>query len=315
MVPRPDPSAALAALQARWGAAAPRRGLEQGGSGIVHGALAIAPEPDSLPVAPSAPTREIIPTGFAALDAILGTGGVPRHVPTALRGDHSSGKTTLALRIVAEAQAGGALVAYLDLARSLDPVEAVSRGVRLEWLIVLTPADLDEGLAMAGALLQGRSVDMLLVDLPAHAGGPGRSQPGGRSAGRPREGRERDGHSPNRRPVPTTDRVLRLAALARRSETLLMVLEPPELGAGLRDALGEAAGLRLELARQSWIRLGGDIVGQQTEVVVARNRFGPPGRRADLRILYAEGGLRDRCLEHPDLLEVPMRMVSRIRPA
>ena len=138
----------------------------------------------------------------------------------------------------------------------------------LDWLVVLTPDTLDEGLSIAGALLAGRSVDLLVIDLPP------RPDPGTTAA-------------------KVADRLRRLAALARRSETLLVALEPPGLAAGLATAVAESTGLRLELARRSWIRLGRDVVGQQAEVTVARNRFGPPGRRAELRILYAEGGERD----------------------
>jgi RecA/RadA recombinase len=270
----PDVSAALASLQARWGAAAPR----------VVGALATVPLRDEVPE-PLLPrespggggAERIVRTGFPALDAILGPGGLPRSASVALRGEASSGKTTLALRLAAEAQADGAIVAWLDLARSLDPVEAVARGVRLDWLVVLTPETLDEGLSIAGALLAGHSVDLLVVDLPP------RPDPGTTAAR-------------------VADRLRRLAALARRSEALLVALEPPGLTAGLITAVAEATGLRLELARRSWIRLGRDVVGQRTEVTVARNRFGPPGRRAELRILYAEGGGRDRCLARDSLL-------------
>jgi len=220
----------------------------------------------------------VIPTGFASLDAILGPGGLPRSASVAIRGDGSSGRTTLALRLVAEAQVAGSVVAWLDLARTFDPVEAVARGVRLEWLVVITPETLDEGLAIAGSLLAGRSVDLLLLDLP-----------GGRL---PRADR----------PGVVADRLRRLAALARRAESLFVVLEPPGLGGPMASAVAESSGLRLELERRSWIRLGRDIVGQRTEALVARNRYGPPGRRATLRILYAEGGERDRCLRRDDLL-------------
>ena len=89
----------------------------------------------------------------------------------ALRGDASSGRTTLALRLAAEAQAAGAIVAWLDLAAALDPVEAVARGIEPEWLVVLTPADPEEGLAIAGSLLSGRAVDLLVIDLPASLAG------------------------------------------------------------------------------------------------------------------------------------------------
>ena len=189
----PDVSAALASLRTRWGAAAPR----------VIGTLAVAPEfePESRP----ADTDRVIGTGFAALDAILGPGGVPRDAAVALCGAPSSGQTTVALRLVAEAQAGGAIAAWVDLARSLDPVEAVARGVRLEWLVVLQPETPDEGIAMAGSLLAGRSVDVLVIDLPAEA----RSDPPVRSGlpvrgGPPAE--RASGHPPKRPPSLAKDR-------------------------------------------------------------------------------------------------------------
>ncbi|MDH4142593.1 MAG: hypothetical protein OEV61_08275 [Chloroflexota bacterium] len=280
--PRGDLDAAVAGLQARWGAAAPR----------VVGALALAPEPAGSPEVQSRhaplPGRQVIPTGFAALDAILGPGGLPRSASVAIRGDGSSGRMTLALRIAAEAQAMGSVVAWLDLSRSFDPVEAVARGVRLEWFVVITPADLDEGLSIAGSLMAGRSVDMLVLDLP-----------GGRLAR-------------SDRPAVIADRLHRLAAFARRAETLFLILDAPALAgdgrggagrsSGLATAVAESTGIRLELARRSWLRLGHDIVGQRTEALVVHNRHGPPGRRATLRILYAEGGERDACLMHDALL-------------
>ena len=277
--PRPDVDAAVSSLQARWGAAAPR----------VLGALALAPAPAEVEDVPEdapasspalAPVVDgrVVHTGFAALDAILGPGGLPTSASVAIRGDGSSGRTTLALRTAAEAQTTGAVVAWLDLSRSFDPVEAVARGVRLEWLVVITPESLDEGLSIAGSLLAGRSVDLLVLDLP-----------GGRLAR-------------TDTPAKVADRLHRLAALARRAETLLLILDAPGLGRGLATAVDQSTGIRLELARRSWVRLGRDVVGQRTEALVAHNRHGPPGRTATLRILYAEGGERDACLRHDGLL-------------
>jgi RecA/RadA recombinase len=272
---RGDVDAAVAGLRARWGAAAP---------GVV-GALALAPVPaeildvpDARPTYDPRPDDRVIRTGFAALDAILGPGGLPKSASVAIRGEGSSGRTTLVLRVAAEAQAAGSVVAWLDLSRSFDPVEAVARGVRLEWLVVITPASLDEGLSIAGSLLAGRSVDLLVLDLP-----------GGRLAR-------------TDRPARIADRLHRLAALARRAETLLLILDAPGLASGLATAVDESTGIRLELARRSWVRLGRDVVGQRTEALVAHNRHGPPGRRATLRILYAEGGERDACLVRDALL-------------
>jgi RecA/RadA recombinase len=311
----PDLSAALVSLRTRWGAAAPAV------VGEVVGALATVPLPAEDPAeapfgapfgtpfgtpfgAPApgmlpAADERIVRTGFGALDAIIGPGGIPRDAAVALRGDASSGKTTLALRLAAEAQAAGSIVAWLDLGRSLDPVEAVARGVRLDWLVVLVPDSLDEGLAMAGALVAGGAVDVLLVDLPvARQGDRAPAAPVGRVAG------PRASAAPTR-PPSFADRLHRLVALARRHDVLLVVLEPPGLGSEAADAVAGSTGLRLELVRRAWIRLGRDVVGQRTEVTVARNRFGPPGRRAELRILYADGGPRDACLLRPPLLAEP----------
>jgi RecA/RadA recombinase len=236
---------------------------------------------DASPTYDPRPDDRIIRTGFAALDAILGPGGLPKSASVAIRGEGSSGRTTLSLRVAAEAQAQGSVVAWLDLSRSFDPVEAVARGVRLEWLVVITPVSLDEGMSIAGSLLSGRSVDLLVLDLP-----------GGRLAG-------------TDKPSKIADRLRRLAALARRAETLLLILDAPAGGmsaGGLATAVAESTGIRLELARRSWVRLGRDVVGQRTEALVAHNRHGPPGRRATLRILYAEGGERDACLADDALL-------------
>jgi recA bacterial DNA recombination protein len=268
----------------------------------VIGSLAIAPEldPDSAPVREPADADRVIGTGFAALDAILGPGGVPRDAAVALCGEPSSGQTTLALQLVAEAQAGGAMAAWVDLARSLDPVEAVTRGVRLEWLVVLQPASPDEGIAMAGSLIAGRSVDVLVIDLPADAQSTSPPKIAPPNGGNDRTG-ARTGHPP-KRPPSLANRFERLAALARRAGVLFVVLEPPGLGRELTAAVAASTALRLQLARRSWIRLGRDVVGQRSEVLVGRNRFGPTGRRAEIRILYAEGGGRDACLRREALL-------------
>src|SRR5918992_6098044 len=153
-------ASALARLESRWGSAAIRLGsgdrLES--RPLTVGALALVPGPEPLRV-PARRDRstpladDVVSTGFPALDAVLGPGGLPREASAAIRGDVSSGKTTLALRCIAEAQAHGAIAAYLDLGRSLDPLEAVSRGVDLRWLICLRPSDPSEGFAMAGSLL------------------------------------------------------------------------------------------------------------------------------------------------------------------
>ena len=240
------------------------------------GALALAPlpeldadaEPTTVPTrspnpgSAADPTTESVSTGFPALDALLGTGGLPRRAGATLRGDASSGKTTLALRSVAEAQAAGGIVAWLDGGRTFDPLEAAARGVDLRWLVVLRPAEMGEGLRLAGALVSGRAVDLLVLDLPP------------------------------RLALANEALLRRLAAHARRIGVQLLVLEPLDLALPLHGALAEAAGMRLELERVGWLRLGRDIVGQRTAVTVAKNRFGPPGRQVELEIRYLDDGER-----------------------
>ena len=263
---------ALATLQTRWGSAAVRLGDGRpAGSAAaagreapaVHGSLALAAPPDSHPGAPQ-PTSAgaVISTGFPALDAALGPSGLPAEASVVVRGGPSSGKTTLALRCVAEAQADGDIVAWLDLGRVFDPVEAVGRGVDLRWLLVIRPEEVLEGLALAGALLTGRSIGLLVVDLP------------------PRLRARLD------------DQLRRLVAHARRVGARLIMLEPLSVAGSVQAALAGSTGLRLELERQAWLHLGRDVVGQRTAVAVAKNRYGPPGRRVDLDIHYLADGER-----------------------
>jgi len=349
-----DRAAALASLRARWGAAAPRPAVEVFGAlaaaplpaeAGAAGALpdersgpggrpgtspdrpALIPLPGGAGPAPAVrplpgePARDAarnaapdpdraISTGFPELDALLAAGGLPRTGTVALRGAGSSGATTLALRMVAQAQAGGALVAWVDLARSLDPVEAVARGVSLEWLAVLVPGSAEEALAMAGTLLQARAVDLLVLDLAGAGvragvratGTTGATGTASRAAGRGA-----------RRPR-LADQLARLVAFARRASALLLVLEPAETPAPLRAAL-DGAGLRLDLRRRGWIRLGREVVGQRTEIRVAKDHHGAPDRRAAIRLLYAEGGPRDRCLARDELLAEEPVAAGTVVPA
>jgi recombination protein RecA len=251
-------SGALAHLQTRWGSAAVRVGS---GGPRVNGALALAPQPVDEPLTDGPElSRETVSTGFASLDALLGTGGLPRAVSASLRGARSSGKTTLALHCIAAAQAAGAIAAIIDIARVFDPLEAASRGVDLRWLLIVRPAEPEEGLAIAATLLSGRAVDLLLVDLP------------------------------ERLPLRHEGALRRLAAHARRTDARLIVLEPSSLDGPLHGALAEVVGVRLELEHRSWLRLGRDVVGRRVAVNVAKNRFGPPGRSTEIDLRYLDDG-------------------------
>ncbi len=266
---------ALARLESRWGSAAVRIGAGSPGyagsagksiAPEVQGALALAPAPAGQPRS-APPATEILPTGFAALDELLGVGGLPRGVSASFRGKGSSGKTSLALHCLAQAQAQGAIVAYLDFARLFDPLEAVSRGVDLRWLLVIRPAELAEGFSLAAALLSGRQLDLLVVDLP------------------------------DRLELRHETALRRLAAHARRQSVRLIVLEPLSVAQPLHGALAESVALRLELEQRAWLRAGRDVVGRCISVTVAKNRFGPPGRQTELEIRYLGDG------EHPAAID------------
>lgn len=263
---RADPLAsALARLESRWGTAAIRLGSGEravAGQGEVRGNLALAPAQAGVPVPASLPQRsaDVVPTGFERLDELLGIGGLPRGVSASLRGAGSSGKTAIALHCLAQAQARGAIAAFLDFCHVFDPLEAASRGVDLRWLLVVRPADEEEGLGLAAALLAGRHIDLLVVDLP------------------------------RRLALRHEAALRRLAAHARRQSITLIVLEPEGVGGPIHGAVAESVSLRLELEQRAWLRAGRDVVGRCVAVNVAKNRFGPPGRQTELEIRYLPEG-------------------------
>src|SRR5512141_1122781 len=281
MPAEPALGTALARLESRWGSAAVRVGLGTDRP-PVDGALALAPIEAVGPEAAAPLPDEIVPTGFAQLDALLGTGGLPRGVSASFRGPRSSGKTTLALHCLAQAQARGGIVAFLDLCRIFDPLEAVARGVDLRWLLVLRPADADEGWALASALVYGRQIDLLVIDLPE---------------------RLRPGHDASLR---------RLAAHARRQSVRMIVLEPANLAAPVHGALAESVALRLELEPRGWLRAGRDIIGRCVAVNVAKNRFGLPGRTTEIEIRYLADGEHAAALERFAMADQPA--VAGVQP-
>ena len=210
------------------------------------------------------PSLGVLSTGFPALDAILGPSGLPAEASVVVRGGPSSGKTTLALRCVAEAQASGDIVAWLDLGAQLR-----SGGGGRPW----------RGPALAAGRPSG-----------GRRGGP---RPGRCAAVRPLRGPARRGPA---------------GSPARRARTSRSAASWPTLAGSVRasscwsrsrwravpgGAVAAASGMRLELERRAWLRLGRDVVGQRTRVAVAKNRYGPPGRSVDLDIHYLIGG--ERC--------------------
>jgi len=192
-----------------------------------------------------------VPTGHSALDAALATGGWPRGALAVLDAAPGHGATSLALDAAAASQAAGGLVAWLDHAGTFDPALAVRRGVRLEWLLVVRPADGAEALELAAWLARSRLLDLLVLDL--------------------------DGSS--------APRFERLAALLPRSDATALLLAPP----ALRQAAGRVAGVRLRLERQAWLAVGRDLVGLRVEASVTRHRWALAGGHAELDLYFGEG--------------------------
>src|SRR5262245_43324745 len=157
-------STSLTTLRDRWGSTIVRSGMDTPSTRPVAtlGALALAPAPDAVQAPATA--QPIVRSGFQAIDRLIG--GLPSQGTVSLVGDPSSGTTTLALRSMAEAQAAGAIGAWLDLPGRFDPLEAAARGVDLRWLVVVRPLVATDGLRIAGSLLGSRSVDLLVLDLP-----------------------------------------------------------------------------------------------------------------------------------------------------
>lgn len=208
----------------------------------------------------AAPARPPVPTGHAGLDSALRTSGLPRGSLTLLDAAHGSGATTLALQVLAAAQRNGGLVAYLDLEGSLDPATAMRLGVRLEWLLVVRPGDIEESVDLAGWLARSRLIDAFVLDLVGARGG--------RSVARSLD---------------------RLAALLARTTSAGVLLTGP----AHRAASADVAGIRIALERRAWLSIGRDLVGQRVQASVARHRWAAPGGHAELDLWFLEGRRSD----------------------
>ena len=200
---------------------------------------------------PGQPSIPAVPTGHAALDAALATGGWPRGALAVLDAAPGHGATSLALDSVAASQAAGGLVAWIDLARTFDPALAARRGVRLEWLLIVRPADGAEALELAAWLARSRLIDLLVLDL--------------------------DGPAPSR--------FDRLATLLSRSDTTALLLAP----AALREAAGRVAGIRVHFERQAWLAVGRDLVGLRVAASVTRHRWALAGGHSEIDLWFGEG--------------------------
>jgi recombination protein RecA len=203
-----------------------------------------------------------IPTGFPPLDRALGTGGLPKGRVCELLGLPTSGKTTLALKFLAQAQAVGH-VAYVDQARYFDPDYAYRCGLNLSRLLVGTPDNMLETLGTLEALVRSGGLSALVLDtLDFLWIDPDATQK-------------------------LTATLQRLAAPLARSGMILLVLHESSTGnTAALTALHHVATVRLQVVRERWLRHHSDVRGYKARVEVLKNRLGPTGRKVTIAIQF-----------------------------